>query len=363
MTKNIPQALTFNDVLLTPQRSSVKSRNDIDLSTNLTPKIKINFPVIATNMDTVTNVDMAIALSRFGALSFYPRFSTIENQVAQVKQVLDAGCLTIPSIGIKDGEVSRFQALFDIGVRVFLIDVAHGHLESVLNFASYLKKQFKGIEIIAGAIATSQAASDLIKAGADALRVGVGPGSICTTRIQTGSGMPQLTAIMEVFSIAQKFNTPVIADGGMKNSGDIVKALAAGASAVSTGYLLAGTAETPGNIIKINGLEYKAYNGSTSKTEKINQLKKDASGKHSDYVNYVEGVETLAEYKGPVAQVLSCLDKGIRSGLSYSGAFNIKQLHSKARFVQVTPSITFENTNRGLELVTNETPVSDRLCK
>ncbi len=348
MINNIPLALTFNDVLLLPQRSAVNSRANVDLSTHITPKLTLKFPVIATNMDTVTGVDMAIAMSRFGATSFYPRFNTADKIVKEIKQVLDANGHTIPSVGIKSGELARIQSLYNIGIRTFLVDVAHGHLESVLNFISQTKKQFKDIEIIAGAIATSQAASDLIKAGASSLRVGVGPGSICLTRLQTGSGIPQLTAIMDVFTVAKKTNTPVIADGGLKNSGDIVKALAAGASAVSTGFLLSGTLETPGRIVVVGGKKFKAYNGSTSKTEKIRQFKKDPSQKHPDYVNYVEGIETLSDCKGLVSDVLSNLDKGIRSGFSYSGAFTISQLHQKARFIQVTPSITFENINRGL---------------
>lgn len=353
MTKTIPLALTFNDVLLVPQRSSIKSRQDVDLSTRITPSLTVKFPLIVTNMDTITGVEMAIAAYQNGAISFYPRFNTIANMTEEIKQILDADCLTIPSIGIKTGEIGRLESLYSLGLRTFLIDVAHGHLDSVLNFIKQTKKQFKDIEIIAGAIATREAALDLISANADALRVGVGPGSICTTRIQTGSGMPQFTAVMEVADIARKANITVIADGGMKNSGDIVKALAAGASAVSTGFLVSGTSETPGKIVEINGKKYKAYNGSTSQTEKLSQVKKDSTGKHSAYTDYVEGIETLTECKGSLKEVLSCLDKGIRSGLSYSGASNIKDLHRKARFVQVTPSVAHENNNRQLIVTTS----------
>jgi len=348
--QNIPLALTFGDVLLAPQKSAVKSRSQVLLKTHITPKIEINFPVISTNMDCVTGVDMALAMAKFGGISFYPRFAPPEIQSKEVKQVIDAGFNVIPAVGIKPGEMERVSALVLVGAKAILIDVAHAHQESCLEFIQVVKKKYPDLEIIAGAIATYEGAKDLFLAGADSVRVGIGTGSICVTRVATGSGMPQITAIMEAYRAGQEFGKPIIADGGVKNSGDIVKALAAGANAVTTGNLLAGTQECPGRLIELDGKKYKEYNGSASRVEKVKQMEKNPLEKSADYIDFVEGVEGCIECRGSVSDLLNILDKGIRSGFSYSGAFNIEELHQKARFVQVTNSITIENNNRGIIL-------------
>jgi IMP dehydrogenase len=348
MTTDIPLALTFSDVLLQPQLSSINSRSQVSLKTQLTPKFSIDFPVTATNMDCITGIDMAIAMHKFGSIAFYPRFAPPEIQQEEVSQIFAIGCNVVPSVGIKPAELERFERLVRIGAKIILIDVAHAHQTTCLEFIKFVKSKHPEVELIVGAAATYEAARDLFLAGADAVRVGVGPGSTCTTRIMTGSGMPQITAIMSVAKAAKEFNRPIIADGGMKNSGDIVKALAAGASAVTTGNILSGTNETPGNIIKKNNQQYKAYNGSTSKAEKLRQYQKDSTDKHPDYINYVEGVEGLVPLRGPVSDLLSQLDKGIRSGFTYSGARSIEELHQKAKFVQVTSSISAENSARGV---------------
>ena len=340
------QALTFNDVLLSPQYSDISSRSQVSLKAKITPKIEINFPVTATNMDTIVDVKMAIAVAKCGSVAFYPRFATPEIQVKEVKQILDQGFLVIPSVGIKAGEIQRFDQLVKVGAKAILVDVAHAHQQTCLDFIKTVKKKYPQIEIIAGAVATAQGVQDLFKAGADSVKVGVGPGSACTTRIMTGSGMPQLTAIIEAAKIGKKFSRPIIADGGMKNSGDVVKALAAGASAVMSGNLFAGTAETPGEIKIVNDQKYKSYNGSASATEKKRQYQKNSSEKTAEYTKYVEGLERLVPLRGPVSEVIEQLDKGIRSGFTYSGAKNIKELHQKAQFVQVTSSLLFENQNR-----------------
>jgi IMP dehydrogenase len=346
--QKIPQALTFADVLLTPQRSAVKSRSQVSLKTHLTPKIEINFPVISINMDCITGVNMALAMAEFGGTSFYPRFAPPEIQSKEIKQIIDAGFIVIPAVGIKPGELDRVSALVSVGAKVITIDVAHAHQESCLEFIQTVKSKYPDLEIIAGAIATYEGAKDLFIAGADSVRVGIGTGSICTTRIATGSGMPQITAVLEAARAGREFGRPIIADGGIKNSGDIVKALAAGANAVTAGKLLAGTDECPGSVIDSDGKKYKEYNGSTSRAEKIRQMGKNPAEKSADYVDFVEGIEGCVEYRGPVAAILGQIDKGVRSGLSYSGAFNIDELHQKARFVQVTNSVTFENNNRGV---------------
>lgn len=344
----IPLALTYNDVLLVPQYSDISSRSLVSLKSHLTPKLSLDFPVTAANMDTIVGVNMAIALYKLGSIAFYPRFAPPEIQAAEVKQVLDAGCLTVPSVGIKPGEYERVKLLLNLGINVILVDVAHAHQQTCLDFVKFLKNKHPNLEIVAGAVATYEAACALYKAGADTVKVGVGSGSTCTTRIMTGSGIPQLTAVMECFRAAKKFDRLLLSDGSMKNSGDVVKALAAGADTVISGNLFAGTNEAPGEITIIDGKKYKSYNGSTSHAEKIRQYKQNQSEKSSDYVKYVEGLERHVLARGPVALVVEQLEKGIRSGLTYSGAQNIAQLHQKAKFVQVTSSVIHENHNRDL---------------
>jgi len=341
-----PLALTFADVLLQPQRSSITSRRLVSLKTRLTSHLEINFPVIATNMDCVTGVDMAIAIAKYGGISFYPRFTPPPQQAAEVRQVLSAGFLTIPAIGIKPLESARADLLYSIGIRCLLIDIAHAHQDSCLDFLRSLKRKYRDLEVIAGTIATYEGARDLFRAGADAVRVGIGSGSICTTRIVTGSGVPQITAILAAARAGREFHRPVIADAGMKNSGDIVKALAAGASAVSTGNLLAGASETPSAVIEINGQSYKPYNGSTSLPEKHRQLQANPDDKSSEYIDNIEGTELYVPYQGSLESILRRLEMGLRSGFTYSGAATISELHQKARFLRVTPSIVYENSHR-----------------
>jgi IMP dehydrogenase len=299
-------------------------------------------------MDTLVGVDMAIAISKNGSVAFYPRFAPTDIQVAEVKQILDAGCFTVPSVGIKPGEMDRAQKLIDLGINILLVDVAHGYQQTCLDFVKQLKSKFPTVELIVGAVATYDSAKALFEAGADTIKVGVGSGSVCTTRIMTGSGMPQLTAILECARAAREFDRPLLADGGLKNSGDVVKALAAGANTVMSGNLFAGCLETPGETKEINGKLYKSYNGSTSAAEKQRQITKNSAEKSADYTKYVEGVERLVPVRGPISEIIEQLDKGIRSGLTYSGALNINELHEKARFVQVTSSIIFENNNRDI---------------
>ena len=345
---SLSPALSFGDVLLEPQRSKISSRSQISLKTHLTPKFEINFPLISIIMDCVTGVDMAIAMAKYGGISFYPRFAPPSVQAAEVKKIIDQGFPVVPAVGIKPTEDERVDLLVAAGAKIITVDVAHGHQESCLDFVRYVKKKYPEIEIIAGVVGTYLGTRDLFLAGADAVRIGVGPGSICTTRIITGSGVPQITALLSAYRAAEEFQRPIIADGGTRNSGDEVKALAAGANAVVIGSQLAGSDECPVEIIKINGKDYKPYNASTSKTEKEKQFSENKTDKSANYINQVEGIESFVPCRGPVANILSQLENGLRSGLSYSGAQNIEELHQKARFIQVTPTVTFENQNRGV---------------
>lgn len=333
----IKLALSFNDVLLVPQYSKLTSRSEVDLSTQIAPDIKLSIPLISVNMDTVTDVEMAVAMYKMGALGFMPRFDTAEVQAQKVAEVVKKGAKTVACIGIKDGTLDRAEMLLKAGAMALTIDIAHAHTAKTLETVAALKNRFKDVNLIVGTIATYEGARDLFEAGVDTVRVGVGAGTICTTRIVAGSGVPQITAITDAVRAKNEFkNKYVLADGGAANSGDLVKALACGASAVISGSLYAGTEEAPGKKIEINGAMYKEYNGSTSKTEKMKQVAKDGNGKSSHYITHVEGVEAMVRYKGPVRDVVESLCAGIRSGLTYSGAKNIADLWKNAEFIQIT---------------------------
>jgi IMP dehydrogenase len=260
------RGLTFDDVLIVPAKSEVRSRRDPSLRTQLTKKITIETPVLSANMDTVTESDMAIAMNNLGGIGILHRFASIESQVQFVQQVKSSGAKNISaSIGVNDDYKERAHALVKAGVNILTIDIAHGHSVAMMDVMKWLKDSFSDTEIIAGNMATPEAAHDLIQAGADAIKVGIGPGSMCTTRIITGCGVPQLTAIALCAEVAQEYSVPVIADGGIRTSGDMVKAFAAGASSVMLGSMLAGTIETPGEIK--NGR--KQYRGMASKSAQV----------------------------------------------------------------------------------------------
>lgn len=459
MEKEFREGYTFDDVLLVPQRSSIDSRKDVDLSSRLTKEIILNLPIISAPMDTVTEGEMAIVMARNGGLGIIHRFCSIEDQVKEVLKVKRAenyliedpiyispqttlkeikekaeeyhfqtflvvdeekrllgliskrdyvleddlskraeeimtpfeklivsykkidfeeakeifkkykiekipivdeqrktiGLITFrdfkyslnkkatrdkkgrllvgASIGIRGDYLERAEELVKAGVDVLCVDVAHGHLEKCLSVVREIKNKFPDIPLIAGNIATQEGAKDLKEAGADIIKVGIGPGSACTTRIVAGVGVPQITAIMEARKGAG--DLPIIADGGCRNSGDIVKALAAGANAVMLGSLLAGTDEAPGRIYSLNNKKVKLFRGMASAEAyraKIEKIKEN-----SDYEPASEGISYgFVDYKGPVGEILVNLEKGIRSGFSYCGARNLEELWQKAKFVKIT---------------------------
>lgn len=333
---NIPLSLSYDDVLLIPQFSEISSRNDVDTSSQITPRIKLKVPLISANMSDVTGVEMAIALGKIGALGILPRFRPEDVEADEVQKVKKAGVIVGAAIGIRNGMYNRAEALIKAGADVLVLDVAHGHMSQVLETVSKFKNRFKGVDLIAGNSATYEAAHDLFKAGADCVKVGIGPGSICTTRIETGSGVPQLTAILESARAARKFRKFIVADGGVKNSGDVVKGLAAGASAIMAGSIFAGTDEAPGEKVKKDGKLYKSYNGSTSLAEKMKHVNKKADVFNQNYKMQIEGVESLVPSKGPVSDIIDKYLHNIRSGLSYSGAKTIPELWKRAKFTQIT---------------------------
>lgn len=353
-----PLALTYDDVLLMPQYSEIKSRKDVSTKTKLSRNIELNIPIISANMDTVTNAEMSIALARLGGVGGMHRFLTIDEQVEEVKKVKgakfdsskyphaatdkDGRLLVGATIGIKDESLKRAGALLEAGADFLVIDTSHGHTKHVLGALQAIKKQFNGVDVVAGNVATAEAARDLVQAGADAVKVGVGPGSVCTTRLVAGVGVPQLTAVLEVVEAIGN-QVPVIADGGIKTSGDITKALAAGASTVMIGSLFAGTDESPGEIIKMGDVKVKRTRGMASQGAQIDKYRKvDLTEVEFDHI-VPEGVEATVPYRGSVEKVVYQLVGGVRSGMSYLGANTILEMPGKASFVRITSAGLYES--------------------
>jgi IMP dehydrogenase len=337
--KNRGRGLTFDDVLIVPARSDVRSRRDPQLTSQLTKKISIETPLISANMDTITESAMALAMHRQGGFGILHRFMTIAEQAAQVRAVREGGAKNIgASIGVGDDFRERAAALITAGTNVLTIDIAHGHSVSMMETMRWLKDHDSSIEIIAGNIATPEGARDLIEAGADAIKVGIGPGSMCTTRVITGCGVPQLTAIALCVEVAREFGVPVIADGGIRTSGDIVKAFAAGASTVMLGSMLSGTLETPGEIKHGK----KQYRGMASKAAQVSWRGGVPEGMAA------EGESTFVAIKGNVKDVMLELTGGIRSGMSYINASSIAEISSCARFIEMTAAGTHESKAHGI---------------
>ena len=323
--------LSYDDVLLRPQYSNIRSRSEIDISTSLSDNVNLRLPVIASPMDTIAESRMAAAMNKGGGMAIIHRYNSIQEQVKLVKRSYKHN-RTNPiygaAVGISGDYLERAAELIDVGIKVLCVDVAHGHhilMKEALEGLRSLPK-IDRVHIMAGNVATLEGINDLADWGADSVRCNIGGGSICSTRIQTGHGLPGLQTIFECAKTDR--DVKIIADGGIKNSGDIVKALAAGADAVMVGSLLAGTTETPGNVVKDgNGVSWKEYRGMASKEAQMNWL-----GKYSSF----EGVSSRVPYRGPVDSVLNDLEKGIRSGFSYSGARTLAELQTKAEFVLQT---------------------------
>lgn len=340
---NIPLALAFDDVLLVPRYSEVNSRQDIDLSTQISPNLKLKIPLIPTKMDTITGVKMAIRISELGGIAILPRFEKPDIQANKVVKVVKAKQRVIGAVGVKNDFMHRAELLVKAGVVAINVDVAHGHMKKTIETTRLLKRKFGDITIISGISSTYECAKDLYEAGADSVLVGVGAGSICTTRIQTGHGVPSITSLIETAKAAKEYKKTFIPDAGIRNSGDIVKSLATGACAIVAGYIFAGTDECPGDFIKIDGREYKNYNGSASELEKQKQLKGNPQGKSLNYTNHIEGVKGLVERRGPLQTVVEKLLAGVKSGLSYSGSRNLKELQKKAKFIRVSQASIIES--------------------
>jgi len=334
----IETGLCYDDVLLVPQYSDIRSRAEVDISANLDEQIKLGLPIISSPMDTVTGMDMAVAMGKAGGSAVIHRYNSIEEQCELAINAIrrgtqDSTVYVGAAVGVTDDYLERAQALVNVGVSFLCVDVAHGHHISVKEAIEKIKTELE-IHIMAGNVATKQGFKDLSSWGADSVRCNIGGGSACTTRIQTGHGVPGLQTIIECariegFRVTGKKRTKVIADGGIRNSGDIVKALAAGADLVMLGSLLAGTDEAPGRITEGNIGQFKEYRGMASKKAQFEWRGRASS---------LEGVSTFIPYKGSVVPILEDLAQGIKSGLSYSGCRNIKELQESALMIQQTPN-------------------------
>src|SRR3989339_5743 len=476
---NIPLALTYDDVLVIPRRSSFSSRSEANTRTRLTKKIEINIPIIPSNMDSVTGSEMAIAMARLGGIGLLHRFNTIEENVEEIKKVKRAQNLIVEdpytidptstvaqakefaaetgvsgllvangdhklrgvlsrrdflfatdmdqkvesimtpreklivgdahttfeeakqifakhkieklplvdeenrivglitsddmkhiidypqasrdkdgrlmvggSVGVHGDYIERAQELVKAGVDVLVIDIAHGHSDLMFKAIVKLRDAVGDIQIIAGNIATASAARDLCEAGVDAVKVGIGAGTICVTRLVAGCGVPQLTAVMEVARVTKKYGVPLIADSGAKGSADIVKAIGAGADSVMFGSVFAGTAETPGVVMVKGDKKYKIYRGSASFTQtndrrKINQEKKKNM---SEVVP--EGVESIVPFKGPASDIVNQLVGGLKSGMSYTDSHTIAELQKNVEFVRITNAGQIESASHDVKAIT-----------
>lgn len=352
-TKFAKEGFTFDDVLLIPAESHVLP-NEVDLSTQLAPNLKLNVPFLSASMDTVTETKMATTMARNGGLGVIHKNMSADDQakmVAAVKAIendasqypnaaVDANnhLLVAAAVGVTSDTFDRASALLNAGADAIIIDTAHGHSAGVLRKVAEIRHQLPDATLIAGNVATGEGTRALFEAGVDVVKVGIGPGSICTTRVVAGVGVPQLTAIYDAAQVAREFGKPIIADGGMKYSGDIVKALAAGGNAVMFGSMFSGTDEAPGDIIEDGGKKYKTYRG-------MGSLASMSHGSADRYfqggVNGAnklvpEGIEARVEYKGSVNDIIFQMVGGLRSGMGYTGSATIQDLIDNAQFVRIS---------------------------
>ena len=406
MAKILKEGLTLDDVLLIPQKSEVLPK-DVDITTYLTKKIKLNIPLMSAGMDTVTESKMAISMARQGGIGIIHKNMSIEEQALEVDKVKrsESGVIVDPFYLLKDNTLQdaddimtrykisglitikdiekkiqypnsakdergrllcgaavgigvdlmdRVRALVKANVDVIVLDSAHGHSKGVMDALIKVKETYPNLQVIAGNVATPEATEDLIKAGADCVKVGIGPGSICTTRVVAGIGVPQVTAVMDCAEVGKKYGVPVIADGGIKYSGDVVKALAAGASVCMMGSLFAGTEESPGEIVLYKGRSYKTYRGMGS----IGAMEKGSKDRYfqNDAKKLVpEGVEGMVAYKGKAEDIIFQMIGGIRAGMGYCGAPTLEDLMDNAAFIKITAASLKESHPHDIT-ITKEAP-------
>ena len=349
----IKEALTFDDVTLVPKYSDVLP-SDVDTSIKLTDNIKLKVPLLSSAMDTVTESKMCIAIAKAGGIGIIHRNLDIKKQVDEIRKVKKQKFLVGAAVGAGANEFDRAKNILKENIDLIVVDTAHGHTKKVAEIIKKIKKiKPKKTALCAGNIATPEAAKFLIKLGVDIIKVGIGPGSICTTRLVAGIGVPQLSAILNVRNGIGKRKAVIIADGGIKFSGDIAKALSAGADAIMIGSLFAGTDEAPGKIVKKDGQLFKNFRGMGS----IGAMNKGSADryfqkKQNDSSKYVpEGVEGFIKYKGPVSKIVYKLVGGLRSSMGYLGCKEIKNLKNKPKFVKITKAGFYESMVHNIDKV------------
>ncbi len=337
------RGLTFDDVILIPSYNGIKSRNMVTVSVKISGRT-FGIPIVSSNMDTITGVEMAKFIASQGGLALLHRFVSIDENVAMFKEAGNSKHVGI-SIGIGNDGMQRAEALVAAGAEILCVDVAHGHSKEVNRTIREVREKWSNnVMIIAGNVATYAGADYLAAAGADVIKVGIGPGSVCTTRIKTGFGVPQLTAIMD----CARVDRPVIADGGIRNPGDAVKALAAGADMVMLGGMLSGTDETPGEIIERTLADgrvkkFKRFRGMASR-----EAQEEFMGQMQEWKT-AEGVALEVESKGSARNVILDIMGGIRSGMTYCGAHEIRELKRKVQFMEITAAARTEGTPHAMD--------------
>ena len=353
----IKEALTFDDVTLAPNYSEILP-SETDTAVSLTNNLKLKIPLLSSAMDTVTESKMAIAIAKAGGIGVIHRNLDIKTQVSEIRKVKKYSLKVGAAVGASDKEFKRAKEIIREGVDLIVVDTAHGHTRKVGEIIKYIKK-FKNNKtaLCAGNIATPDAAKFLIKLGVDIIKVGIGPGSICTTRLVAGIGVPQLSAILSVRNGVKNKKIKIISDGGIKYSGDLAKAFAAGADAVMIGSLFAGTDETPGKLIKKNGKIFKSFRGMGS----VGAMNKGSAdryfqNKQKDMSKYVpEGVEGFVKYKGDVGSIIYKLVGGLKSSMGYLGSKNIIGLRNKPHFVKITKAGFYESMVHNVDVIKSDT--------
>ena len=352
----IKEALTFDDVTLAPKYSEILP-SEVDTSIKLSKTLKLKIPLLSSAMDTVTESKMAIAIAKAGGLGIIHRNLDIKNQLLEIKKVKKQKLKVGAAVGAGFKEFKRAEAILREQIDMIVVDTAHGHTKKVSEMIKYIKKnKNKNTVLCAGNIATPEAAKFLLKLGVDVIKVGIGPGSICTTRLVAGIGVPQLSAILNVRNGIKKKDVKIISDGGIKYSGDLAKAFAAGADAVMIGSLFAGTDETPGKLIKRNGKLFKSFRGMGS----VGAMNKGSAdryfqSKQKDLSKYVpEGVEGFAKYKGDVESIIFKLIGGLRSSMGYLGSRQIKYLRDKPKFVKITKAGFYESMVHNVDIIKSD---------
>ena len=340
----IKEALTFDDVALVPQYSSILPYETIT-KTELSKNLKLNIPLLSSAMDTVTESKMAIAIAKSGGLGIIHKNLNPKKQALEVEKVKKNNMIVGAAVGTNEKDIDRVYKLLESKVDLIVVDTAHGHTKKVLTIIKKIKKISKNSIVCAGNIATGKAAKFLADSGVDIVKVGIGPGSICTTRLVTGIGVPQLSAVLDVKKALQNYKTKIISDGGIKFSGDISKAIAAGADAVMIGSLFAGTTESPGKIFKYKGKLYKNFRGMGSAgAMSAGSADRYFQKKNKNISKYVaEGVEGIVQFKGPLNKIIYQLVGGLKSSMGYMGSKTIKDLQKKSEFVKITKAGFYES--------------------